>query len=1186
MDKPVFYDPQRKRWKRLRRIFDVLALFGLVVGIVFAIGVYRMQPLPELVLTSQTRNYKALANARKPIVKAGAKAPKSAHRKTTLKPSQVNLNTGEGLRAAYYVDWDAASYSSLKEHVKQIDLLFPEWLHVLTADGTLYGFTVDGNRTFPVVDSAGVHSIDSENKIARVLAANKVDTEVFPLLNNYDPQKNTFSPAIVDFMANPAARAHFLDQLDRMLAANPNYGGISLDFEGFPDEQQPAYQAFVNDLYNNLHAHGRRLYINTPVDDVDLDIPFLAAHADALLLMDQDEHQSLSPAGPIASQDWFTDNLTRILKLIPKEKIIVTVGSYGYDWTLQLPPAGAAQPVKAVHGKAPPAPDLKVVTSVAISTQEAWQAASDADAQIELDPDSLNVHFAYDDEDQHVRHEVWFLDAVTVLNEMRAARALGIQTFSLWHLGSEDDSLWKIWDAPSKADPAKDLASVNPGWDVDLEGAGDVLRITRKPKPGHRSLVMDDDDSIPLSGRNVVKEQMDVYPLTYTVEYHGYKPRQVALSFDDGPDPKWTPKVLDILKQYGVKGTFFMIGEVAEDNVGVMQRVFDEGHEIGNHTFTHPDISDISQHQLDLELTLTEKLYGSKLGVHPLYFRPPYSIDQDPDTNDQAAPIDFIQDRGYTVVGNKIDTNDWDEHPRKTPQEITSGVLDQLNAMQGQSDREGSIILLHDGGGDRSATVAALPLLITTLRAHGYQIVPVSALLGKTRAEVMPPLNSSQRVGAFFDSITFFLFSFFNHFVIFVFYIGDVLMSARLIIIGLCAVIDRLRTRKNFAGPDYLPRVAVLIPAYNEEKVIARTIRSVMMSNYKNLRIVVIDDGSSDKTYEVALNAYPDQIASGRLTVITKPNGGKADALNYALGQLDEEIYVGIDADGVIAHDAITNMVPHFANPKIGAVAGNAKVGNRVNLWTRWQALEYITSQNFERRALDLFDVVMVVPGAIGAWRTAPVKKGGGYHTNTVAEDADLTMNLLEQGYFVIYEDRALAFTEAPVNANGLMRQRFRWSFGILQAIFKHRGAIAKHRAMGLFALPNILIFQIMLPLVSPFIDLMFVFGVIHYFIDKHFHPETASTDSFYKLLGFFMTFLLIDFAASALAFTLERRHPASKGDGWLLFHIWIQRFTYRQVFSVVLFKTVKRAIDGKSFSWDKLERTATMSKSTEKLVG
>src|ERR1700677_1009970 len=241
-----------------------------------------------------------------------------------------------------------------------------------------------------------------------------------------------------------------------------------------------------------------------------------------------------------------------------------------------------------------------------------------------------------------------------------------------------------------------------------------------------------------------------------------------------------------------------------------------------------------------------------------------------------------------------------------------------------------------------------------------------------------------------------------------------------------------------------------------------------MMSTYKNIRIIVIDDGSSDNTARVAREAYPADIASERLTVLVKPNGGKADALNFALERIDEDVYIGIDADGGIAHDAITNLGPHFANPRIGAVAGNAKVGNRVNLWTRWQALEYITSQNFERRALDLFDVVMVVPGAIGAWRTAAVKAGHGYHSNTVAEDADLTMNLLEQGYAVIYEDQALAFTEAPASANSLARQRFRWSFGILQAVFKHRGAISKHRAMGLFALPNILIFQIALPLVSP----------------------------------------------------------------------------------------------------------------------
>ena len=692
---------------------------------------------------------------------------------------------------------------------------------------------------------------------------------------------------------------------------------------------------------------------------------------------------------------------------------------------------------------------------------------------------------------------------------------------------------------------------------------------------------MDDDDSVPLPFRSVTAETMTSYPLSYTIQQTGYRANQVALSFDDGPDPKWTPLILDILKKYRVVGAFFMIGEEAQNNIGLMRRVYNEGHEIGNHTFTHPDISEISVSSADLELNLTERLFAAELGVQPLYFRPPYSIDQEPDTNDQAAPADRIQDLGYVIVGDKIDTSDWDEHPRKTPQEITDSVFQQMRDMQARPWMQGSIILLHDGGGDRAATIAALPVLIQALRDRGYTIVPVSQLMGKTRAEVMPPLNRRQLWQARVDSIAFFVWAFFNHFVIAVFFVGDILMSARLIIIGVFAVIDRFRKRKNFAGPNYAPRVAVLIPAFNEEKVIVRTIRSVLNSDYANLRIIVIDDGSSDRTAEVANAAYAAQIAAGRLTVLTKPNGGKADALNFALNQTDEEVYIGIDADGVIAHDAIANLVCHFANPKIGAVAGNAKVGNRVNLWTRWQALEYITSQNFERRALDLFDVVMVVPGAIGAWRTAAVKDGGGYHTNTVAEDADLT----EQGYEVIYEDQALAFTEAPVNMNGLMRQRFRWSFGILQAIFKHRGAIRNRRAMGLFALPNTLIFQILLPLFSPFIDLMFFAGVANYFYDKHFHPEAASPASFEKLLAFFLAFLVIDFVTSALAFSLERKHPACRGDAWLLGHIWIQRFTYRQVFSIVLFKTLKRAIDGKPFAWDKLDRTATMSRETEKLT-
>ncbi|MGP8271660.1 MAG: glycosyltransferase [Terracidiphilus sp.] len=1170
LDKQIFFDPHRKRWKRLRRYLDVTAVLVTLVLAGFIFNVLRNQHLPELLLTAPKHNYKALND--RSLLLRGAKA-RLTRRKTARKPSDIPFNTGEGLRAAYYVQDDAASYSSFKEHVHQLDLLFPQWLHVDAPNPTLLAINNDTHREYPVVDGATVHDPDDGNRVKHVIQAAKEDTEIFPHLNNYNPATQSWDPAVGDVLADPGKQAALRRQIISFFTAFPAYRGLSLDFESLSESSTPAYLSFIQELYADMHARNLRLYVNTPVATSDADLGRIAANSDGLILMNYDQHQTTSNPGPIASQDWFVGNLRRALKVVPKEKLICAIGSYGYDWTLSIP-----NPKDRRH------PKPKVLNTEDRHVSEVWQQASDSDADLNLDYDSLNPHFEYIDEDLNQRHVVWFLDGVTVLNELRAARELGLQTFALWRLGEEDGSLWNIWDKPSNPDSLQALNSVQPGHDVDTEGEGDILRITGLPQPGKRTVQIDTDEPDPCK-KLIIDERMDAYPRTYTIEQYGYHSNEVALSFDDGPDPKWTPKILDILKQKNAKGVFMLIGAEAQQNIGLMKRIVREGHEIGNHTYTHPDISEISNRQLDLELKITERLFVSKLGIQPLYFRPPYDIDEEPDTDDQAAPVWRIQQAGYTIIGSKMDTNDWNENPRKTPAEISQSILAQLETMKIKPQFRGSIILLHDGGGDRSATVAALPVLIDALRAHGYTIVPVSQLLGKTTAEVMPKVTFTRYLSALPDSIAFSSVALIAKFIVMVFFVGDILMTARLIIVGLFAIIDRLRKPYHQALPGFNPRVAVLIPAYNEETVIVRTIRSVLNSDYKNLHIIVIDDGSVDRTFDVAREAYAAEIAAGHVQVLSHPNGGKASALNFALDRITEEIYVGIDADTVIATDAISKLIPHFEDPRIGAMAGNAKVGNRVNLWTSWQSLEYITSQNFERRALDLFHVVTVVPGAIGAWRTAPVKAAGGYPLNTVAEDADLTMNLLEQRYHVDYEDRALAFTEAPIDMLGLMRQRFRWSFGILQAVWKHRLAFIRNKAMGLFALPNILIFQMLLPLVSPFIDLMFVAGIVNYFVDLHYHPEAASAASFEKLVAYFLTFLLIDFITSSIAFSLERHHPANKGDGWLLFHIWLQRFAYRQVFSIVLFKTLKRAIDGKPFNWDKIKRTAKMSKATDAIT-
>ncbi|MGB6130159.1 MAG: glycosyltransferase [Acidobacteriaceae bacterium] len=1163
--KQVFYDPGQRRRRILRRLTDVLVVAFTVVLAVFIFSVISRQRLPELLLPTQKPNFKALKERQSELNRRTALA-RPVHKRLRRRASEIVLNQDEGVRAAFYEN-DEADYSSLKAHIHQIDMLFPDWLHVISPDGNLVAATpFFPVHFYSVVDAHGVHGVDPNNQVKGVIDAAHEDTEIYPMLNDYDTLTEDWGGDVIGKMLHSrAARERLHIQLDKFLYANPSYKGICLDFEQVPDEDDQLYADWISELHDDFRAKHLKVYVNIQVSADPAYIRRMAQSSDGIILMNYDEHEVTSDPGPVASEPWFEANLARVLKIVPRQKIICGIGNYGYDWALPLPEKG-----KKVSDQVVDVDDLSV--------QEAWQRAADSEADVHLEGDELNPHFVYDDEDKHLRHQVWFLDGVTALNEMRAGRQMGVRTFALWRLGEEDPSLWQVWGDPAAKNAPDELRTVPPGEDVDTEGEGDILRITGTPEMGERTIQMDADDF------TIIDEDMVRLPRSYTIEQYGYNPHEVALTFDDGPDPVWTPKILDVLNQYHVHGTFMVIGAEALDNVGLLKRYIADGEEIGNHTFTHPDISEISPQQLELQLNWTERLFAAELGIQPLYFRPPYSIDQEPDTNDEAAPAYRIQQMGYTIIGDKIDTDDWNEHPHKSPQEITDSVLQQLQEMKTLTWMRGSIILMHDGGGNRSATVAALPLLITTLRAKGYKFVQVSDLMGKTRAEVMPALSPKLRWQARIDWVAFFFFSFFAHFVVDIFFVGDVLMSARLLLIGIFALIDRLRHRHIPPGV-YRPRVAVLIPAYNEEVVIVRTIRSVLKSDYENIRVIVIDDGSLDRTFDAARDAYPEEIAAGRLLVLTKPNSGKAEALNFGLNHVEEEVYIGIDADTVIAPDAISKLVRWFADPRVGAVAGNAKVGNRINLWTQWQALEYITSQNFERRGMDLFNVVTVVPGAIGAWRTSAVKQGGCYPVNTVAEDADLTMNLLEQRYKVIYDDRALAFTEAPANARSLMQQRFRWSFGILQAVFKHRAAARTNRAMGFFALPNILVFQILLPLVSPFIDLMFAAGVVQYLIDRHFHPETASAASFEKLLAYFLIFILIDFVTSALAFALEPRLPSNKGDGWLLFHIWLQRFSYRQIFSIVLFRTLKRAIEGRPFNWEKIERTARLSRQTEEIA-
>jgi spore germination protein YaaH len=332
-DRQIFFDPQRKRWKRLRRILDAAAVLSTLVVVGFIFNVFRAQHLPELLLPTPRHNYRALPE---PVLRSG-KTARPARRKSDRKPSEIPFNSGEGLRAAYYVQDDPASYSSFKEHVHQIDLLFPQWLHATAPTGTLMAVTNDTHREYPVIEGAAVHDPDDGDKVKHVIQAAREDTEIFPHLNNFNSSTQAWDAGFGVVLKDAGKRAALRGQIVRFFTAYPVYRGLSLDFESLPDDAGPAYLTFIHELYGDLHPLNLRLYVNTAVATPDADLKQIGANSDGVILMNYDQHQTTSDPGPIAGQDWFVRNLTRVLKVVPKDKIICAVGSYGYDWALLIP---------------------------------------------------------------------------------------------------------------------------------------------------------------------------------------------------------------------------------------------------------------------------------------------------------------------------------------------------------------------------------------------------------------------------------------------------------------------------------------------------------------------------------------------------------------------------------------------------------------------------------------------------------------------------------------------------------------------------------------------------------------------------------------------------------------------------------------------------------------------------------
>jgi cellulose synthase/poly-beta-1,6-N-acetylglucosamine synthase-like glycosyltransferase/peptidoglycan/xylan/chitin deacetylase (PgdA/CDA1 family) len=1128
--KPIFYDAEKVRWRRTRRILEISGVLLTLLLVYFFVTIAGSVELPSALLPDTRPTYHSI---KKKNVKA-VTAREGRHRRVA-RIGQIPEGY-DPLRAAFFVSWDPNSLASLKKHYKDLDLLMPEQLHAVTPDGAITVVDYERNQTVKASPAEALSRLKQDKLHQWMRSLNPaVELPLMGLLNNYDGVVWRVKE-LEEMLANSAARHHLVSDVVEY-AMEAHQSGIVVDFEEVPLKSQPNFREFIAELGPGLHAVGLKLMIALPARDDEYDYAFFGRETDAIILMNYDQHWLTSPPGPIAAQDWFMENLRQVRDVVPAQKIVVGIANYAYDW--------AESPKKGDRH------------AEEFSVQEALLHAYESETDVEFDSASLNPHYSYDDE-QNRTHQVWMLDAVTAYNQLRACERLGVQGTALWRLGSADTSIWPIWDAIRPDDATRDkLKDLPPGPDLTFEGAGDIWRIIDVPKAGRRSFTYDTTSDL------ITSEKYDAIPLSYDIDQIGAAKNKIVLSFDDGPDRRWTPKILDILKEKHAPAVFFVVGEEANTSPDILKREYNEGHEIGNHTFTHPQFDEISHTQLKWELNLTQRLIESTLGVKSILFRPPYGIDHQPEYAEEIVQLPYPQELGYLIVGQKVDPDDWrvdGDKPQRPAKEIVNDVLRQA--------KNGNIVLLHDGGGDRAQTVAALPLIIEGLRANGYELTSVSDLLGQNRDAVMVPLGFRERVVARADGVIFVIFQWSRFAIATVFILGIILVSGRALIIGILAIIEKLRPdHAKLSEPP--PAVTVLIPAHNEESVIVQTVTSVLLSDLTDIQVIVVDDGSADKTLELLQSNFGRNEA---VQIIHQVNRGKAAALNNAMSHARTDIVVTIDADTEIESDAIRKLLRHFSDPTVGAVAGNVKVGNRSRWLTRWQALEYITSQNMEKRAFDLLNCITVVPGALGAWRKKAIEDAGGITADTVAEDADLTIAIRRLGWRVTYDEEAIAWTEAPETPGALIRQRFRWTFGTLQSFWKHSETLfrPKYGTLGWIALPNIFIFQIVLPLISPLLDLLF-FGSLLLWGLAQLHitniPQLWTAADVQRSVVFFLGFLIIDVLTCVIAFALERHE-----DWTLLIPVLLQRFYYRQLMYIVLFRSVKEAVSGRPVGWRGVE--------------
>jgi peptidoglycan/xylan/chitin deacetylase (PgdA/CDA1 family)/GT2 family glycosyltransferase len=613
--------------------------------------------------------------------------------------------------------------------------------------------------------------------------------------------------------------------------------------------------------------------------------------------------------------------------------------------------------------------------------------------------------------------------------------------------------------------------------------------------------------------------------------------RTLVLTFDDGPDPRWTPAILDVLARHDARATFFVIGANVNEHPGLVRRMVAEGHEVGVHTFTHVDLTAQPRWRRDLELTLTRQAVAAVTGHTPTLMRPPYSSTPAAVTAADHAALRDAAAAGFLVVLADHDPRDW----RPTdPAAI-------VRAATPASDR-GGVVLLHDGGGDRGRTVVALDTLLTRLGKRGYRFTTVSGALDLPPAPAASTAVTMRGTAlrwaqAASDAVAA---------VMRALLIAAIAMSLLRLVLQLVAARVHLRRSRREHRLRYLGPVTVIVPAFNEAANIAATVRSLVANDYPDLDVIVVDDGSTDDTAGIVR-----RLRLPGVRVLRQRNAGKPAALNLGIAHARADLLVLVDGDTVFEPDAVGRLVQPFARADVGAVSGNTKVANRRGLLGRWQHLEYVMGFNLDRRLSEVAGCMTTVPGAIGAFRRAALADVGGVPAVTLAEDTDLTMAIVRAGWRVVYAERAVAWTEAPSSLRQLWRQRYRWCYGTMQAMWKHRRAVVSRGPAGRLGrrgLTYLLGWQILLPLAAPAVDVYAVYGLL-------FLPVG-------QVVALWSGFVLAQAVVAAYALRL---------DGERLAPLWtlpLQQLVYRQLMYLVVVQSAVTALTGVRLPWQRLVRT------------